>query len=275
MSVQEFAPAKLNLTLHVTGQREDGYHLLDSLVVFARVGDSVTLVEGGLSLSVSGPFAQGLSGDDNLCLRAARLAGAEAAISLTKNLPVASGIGGGSADAAAVLRGLARMGHELPPEPERLGADLPVCLASQPARMRGTGEILQPVPDLPDLRMVLVNPRIEVPTPAVFRALEQKNNPAMPDLPGQFDLEGLLDYLHACRNDLQDPAINLFPVIGTVLRALQDEGAMLARMSGSGATCFGIFPDATSAGMAAYRIGAAYENWWITSTGLAPQSPPI
>ena len=273
MSVTEFAPAKLNLTLHVTGQRADGYHLLDSLVIFVTAGDVVTLTGGPLSLSVEGAFAKGLSDDDNLCLRAARMAGREAAITLTKNLPVASGLGGGSADAAAVLRGLARMGAALPEAPERLGADLPVCLAGRPARMRGIGEMLDPLPALPDLHLVVVNPRESVSTPQVYKALDWKDNPPMPPVPDSFDLPGLIAYLETCRNDLQDPAIAICPSIATVLRALRDEGALLARMSGSGASCFGIFLDAAAAGLAAYRIGAAHESWWITATRLA--SPPV
>ena len=150
-----FAPAKLNLALHVTGRRPDGYHLLDSLVVFATVGDVVTVTPGPPSLTISGPFAHGLdTGQDNLCLRAARLAGREVAITLEKHLPVASGIGGGSADAAAVLRAL----DANPPESHRLGADVPVCLAGVPTRMRGLGEILDPLPRLPGLHLVLSIP---------------------------------------------------------------------------------------------------------------------
>lgn len=270
MEITEFAPAKLNLALHVTGQREDGYHLLDSLVVFAGVGDSLRLTSGPLALTTSGPFAAGLSVRENLCLDAARFAGAEVQIELTKNLPVASGIGGGSADAAAVLRGLARMGVSQPEKVERLGADVPVCLAGRPARMRGIGEVLDPLPELPDLFLVLVNPRKAVATPDIFRTLARKDNSPLPDLPASFDLAELINYLDACRNDLQEPAIALCPVIAKVLRALDDEGALLSRMSGSGATCFGIFDSAPAAGLAAYRIGAAYEDWWITATGLAP-----
>lgn len=270
MDTTEFAPAKLNLALHVTGLRDDGYHLLDSLVVFAATGDRLRLSPGPMTLNIDGPFAAGLSAQDNLCLDAARLAGAQADITLTKNLPVASGIGGGSADAAAVLRGLARMGTPLPPAPERLGADVPVCLIGRPARMRGVGEVLDPLPDLPDLHLVLVNPRLPVATPQVFQALARKDNPPLPDLPASFDLAGLVGYLAACRNDLQEPAIALCPEIAKVLRALGDEGALLARMSGSGATCFGLFDSARAAGLAAYRIGASYEDWWITATGLAP-----
>jgi 4-diphosphocytidyl-2-C-methyl-D-erythritol kinase len=272
MSILEAAPAKLNLALHVTGQRGDGYHLLDSLVVFAAVGDAVGLDPGPMSLRIEGQFGAGLSTTDNLCLDAARLVGRDAAITLTKNLPVASGIGGGSADAAAVLRGLARMGAALPEHPEKLGADVPVCLASTPMRMRGVGEVLDPLPPLPDLHLVLVNPGVGISTPPIFKALARKDNAPLPPLPDRFDLDGLVDYLHACRNDLQAPAISLCPAVAEVLAALEAEGALLARMSGSGATCFGIFADASAAGLAAYRIGTASDGWWITATGLA--APP-
>ena len=275
MTVHEAAPAKLNLALHVTGQRADGYHLLDSLVVFAAAGDAVQLDPGPLSLRIDGQFGAGLSADDNLCLDAARMAGANAAITLTKNLPVASGIGGGSADAAAVLRGLARMGAVLPDRPERLGADVPVCLASRPLRMRGVGEVLDPVPDMPDLHLVLVNPGVGISTPQIFKALVQKDNPPLPPLPDRFDLAGLVDYLKTCRNDLQAPAEALCPAVTDVLAALRAEGALLARMSGSGATCFGIFADAAAAGLAAYRIGTGPGDWWITATGLAAPPAPF
>lgn len=275
MTVIEAAPAKLNLALHVTGQRADGFHLLDSLVVFAQAGDELRLDPGPLSLRIDGQFGAGLTGDRNLCLDAARMVGADAAITLTKNLPVASGIGGGSADAAAVLRGLARMGAALPDRPERLGADVPVCLVSAPRRMRGLGELLDPVPDLPDLHLVLVNPGVEISTPTIFKALTRKDNPPLPPLPDRFDLAGLVSYLRACRNDLQPPAEALCPAVTEVLAALEAEGALLARMSGSGATCFGIFADAAAAGLAAYRIGTGSRDWWITATGLAPAPLPL
>ncbi|MBD9526051.1 4-(cytidine 5'-diphospho)-2-C-methyl-D-erythritol kinase [Paracoccus sp. PAR01] len=265
---REFAPAKLNLTLHVTGQRADGYHLLDSLVVFLDVGDVVTLQDGPLSLSLTGPFAAGLADDpDNLCLRAARLAGAQAAITLEKNLPVASGIGGGSADAAAVLRALGCQ----PDRPEMLGADVPVCLASRPSRMQSTGEIVVPLPPLPPLHLVLVNPLKAVSTPAVFRALTNRDNPPMPDsLPDFADAAQLTDFLRACRSDLQAPAIALMPEIADCLAALDDAGADLSRMSGSGATCFGLFASAELARQACEQITRAHPGWWVTASGLAP-----
>ena len=265
---REAAPAKLNLTLHVTGRRADGYHLLDSLVVFCDIGDVVTLSDGPLALTMTGPFAAGLAAEpDNLCLRAARLAGRDVAITLEKNLPVASGIGGGSADAAAVLRALG----SAPAGTETLGADVPVCMAGVPTRMRGLGEILDPLPPLPPLHLVLVNPGRGLSTPAVFKVLAQRENPPMPDpLPRFPDAQTLIAFLHDCRNDLQDPAIALMPEIADCLAALNAAGAQLARMSGSGATCFGLFADAAAARAAQTAIAQAHPKWWVAASGLAP-----
>ncbi|MCQ0968999.1 4-(cytidine 5'-diphospho)-2-C-methyl-D-erythritol kinase (plasmid) [Paracoccus sp. TK19116] len=263
----EAAPAKINLALHVTGRRADGYHLLDSLVAFARSGDEVRLTDGPLSLTLDGLFAIGLGdGDDNLCLRAARLAGAEASIHLTKNLPIASGIGGGSADAAAVLRGLARLGHSLPDDPERLGADIPVCLAGRPARMRGVGERLDPVPPLPPMPMVLVNPGVALSTPNVFAALDRTDHAPLPE-PEWTGADTLLHWLARTRNDLQPAAQRLVPAITDVLAALDSHGARLSRMSGSGATCFGLFDDDATAARAAAALSR--RGWWAVATELA------
>jgi 4-diphosphocytidyl-2-C-methyl-D-erythritol kinase len=262
------AYAKLNLTLHVTGRRNDGYHLLDSLVCFAAVGDIVQMSSGPLSLVIDGPFSAGLdAGDDNLCLRAARLAGGSAAIRLTKNLPVASGIGGGSADAAAVLRGMAQMGYALPDATERLGADVPVCVGSVASRMQGVGEIITPLPALPPLHLVLVNPLVAVSTPQIFRSMTCRDNPPMPDIPAFTDAAALIGWLRTTRNDLQAPAMTIAPVIGDVLAALDHLGAGFSRMSGSGATCFGIFNTADSAATAAATLSR--KGWWAVPTKLA------
>ncbi len=267
----EAAPAKVNLCLHVTGQRADGYHLLDSLVVFADIGDVVEVrAAPELSLRVIGPQARGLPvGDDNLVLRAARVfagaAGAE--ITLTKNLPVASGIGGGSADAAATLRALARLWAMPLPDADRvlrLGADVPACLVGRPLRMQGIGERLQPLPDLPAAHLVLINPGLAVATPAVFKALPAKNNPALPDMPGFANAVEMAQWLAAQRNDLEGPALQLAPVIGVVKQALATApGCLLARMSGSGATCFGLFADPAQAQLARAAIRAARPDWWV------------
>lgn len=274
-AITEAAPAKLNLALHVTGQRKDGLHLLDSMVVFTRAGDQVRLRPGPLSLHVEGRFGAALAADDgNLCLRAARLAGAQAAISLTKNLPLASGIGGGSADAAAVLRALARCGHALPGDTQQLGADVPVCLASTPARMRGVGEILQPLPPMPPLALVLVNPGTAIPTPQVFARLSHRDNPPLPPMPTGFaDTAALIAWLGRTRNDLQPAALALAPVIEQVLAALRAQGAGLARMSGSGATCFGIFERPATAQAAAKALSRP--GWWAVATELAPPPAPL
>jgi 4-diphosphocytidyl-2-C-methyl-D-erythritol kinase len=262
METEGFAPAKINLTLHVTGQRGDGYHLLDSLVVFADIGDNLSFVrEERMQITVTGPFAQGVPTDRrNLVWQAAELAGWTGHIRLEKNLPHGAGIGGGSSDAAAVLRafgGAARAAE--------LGADVPVCLATVPQRMRGIGDLLDPISALPPLEVVLVNPRVNVPTGPVFAALETKQNPAMPaDLPTFYDARMFGDWLHAQRNDLERPARKIAPQIEDALSALDD--AMLARMSGSGATCFGLYSE--GADKAAVRISQAHPEWWVASGRL-------
>jgi len=267
--VEVHAPAKLNLALHVTGRRGDGYHLLDSLVAFAAVGDSLHVARAEApSLTVEGPFAADVPpGPDNLCLRAAALAGVDVAIRLHKALPVASGIGGGSADAAAVLRAVASMGHPLPPAPERLGADVPACLAGQPTRMRGIGEVLDPLPPLPHVAVVLVNPGVALSTPAVFEGLARRDNPALPAIPAFRNSATLIGWLAQCRNDLEEPAMTQVPAIADALAALRQAGAGLARMSGSGATCFGLFADAAEATRAAAAL--ARPGWWVAATHLA------
>jgi len=249
------APAKINLTLHVTGQRADGYHLLDSLVVFTEAGDRVSLDGGAPGLRLSGPQAGGLAGEnDNLVLRAARLIGAgDAGLALDKRLPVASGMGGGSSDAAAALHLLAETrGLALPDTAAlmALGADLPVCMAAPaPCRMRGLGEQVARVTGVPALWLVLVNPGQGLSTPAVFRALSHKQNPPMAEaLPQWADLAAFCDWLARQRNDLQAPAQALLPAVGEVLAGLSAQpGCLLARMTGSGATCFGIFRDQQTA----------------------------
>ncbi|MCZ8334513.1 MAG: 4-(cytidine 5'-diphospho)-2-C-methyl-D-erythritol kinase [Rhodobacteraceae bacterium] len=280
MAATDFAPAKINLCLHVTGRRADGYHLLDSLVVFAGVGDRVSAtLEGPPSLTVEGPMAAGLSGEgDNLVLRAARAIGVSARIVLEKHLPVSSGIGGGSADAAATLRLLARLsGRPLPDAAAvlALGADVPVCLAGRPVRMTGIGEGLAPLPPLPEAWMVLANPGVAVSTPAIFRALARADNAPLPrDLPSLRTPAELAAFLTMQRNDLEPPAVTLEPVIGRVKAALTAQaGCLMARMSGSGATCFGLFADPLSANAAARAICAAEPGWWVADAPLLqPQS---
>ena len=274
-----FAPAKVNLYLHVTGKRDDGYHLLDSLAVFPAVGDVVGVASAAdLRLSISGRFGAVLQAEpDNLLLRAARRLrpGAGAALTLEKNLPVASGIGGGSADAAAALRLLSRHWDLSAPLHEAalaLGADVPVCLELAPARMGGIGEILSPAPRLPQFGMVLVNPGVAVATPAVFKARQGPFSApaALPEL--WHDARDMVAALGRLTNDLQAPAVVLQPVIGEVLRALENlPGALLARMSGSGATCFAIFatPEAAVAGAEKIR----HPGWWSWGGGLYEPPP--
>ncbi|WP_415391786.1 4-(cytidine 5'-diphospho)-2-C-methyl-D-erythritol kinase [Paracoccus sp. SJTW-4] len=270
-SAPVLAPAKINLALHVTGRRADGYHLLDSLVVFTALGDRVQVTPAvETSLTVTGPFADAVPpGADNLCLRALDAVGARALVVLDKQLPPASGIGGGTADAAAVLRALGRS----PARPEALGADLPACLLSRPLRMRGVGELIQPLA-LPVLHLVLVNPRVETPTPAVFAALDRRDGSPLPEPVPAADAPALLRWLAHTRNDLQPPALALRPVIGDCLAALAAQGAQFARMSGSGATCFGVFPDVSAAQAAARAIRAASPGWWVQATATLPGLSP-
>jgi len=273
--ISAFAPAKINLTLHVTGQRPDGYHLLDSLVVFVDVGDQLVFESAtDLTLEINGPMAKGIpDGPGNLILRAARLADPErgAKITLTKSLPAAAGIGGGSSDAAATLKSLSTLWNKpMPVNPERLGADVPVCLRTRTTRMQGIGDILSDAPALPATWLVLVNPGVSVPTPVVFRNLAAKTNGAMPDaLPNLHSVPGLADWLGKMRNDLQTPAITQAPVIKDVLTALEGQtDCLMARMSGSGATCWGMFGTQAAADEAARHIQSAHPSWWCVSTAI-------
>lgn len=276
MGIEAFAPAKINLALHVTGRRADGYHLLDSVVVFLDIGDRVQAAPAPrLGLSLQGPHAGAIpAGDDNLVMRAARLvAGTDdhgAALLLEKHLPPASGIGGGSSDAAAAMRAVSALWKRALPAPAdvlRLGADVPACLHAQPLRLRGIGERLDPLPPLPDFALVLANPRIETPTPAVFAALSERDNPPLPDpLPPLRDARILASFLQAQRNDLEGPARILCPEISGILAALAAHpGCLLARMSGSGATCFGLFADRAEANAAARALAAKQPRWWVSA----------
>lgn len=277
------AAAKLNLYLHVTGRRADGYHLLDSLVAFAGVHDTLIARESAeLALGVEGPQAAGLAADEsNLVLQAARKlreasgARAGAAITLFKTLPVASGIGGGSADAAAALRALHELwGLKLPhAELARialsLGADVPVCLSGRAAFVGGIGEDIAPAPALPPSFVVLVNPGLAVSTPRVFAA---RRGPF--GEPGRFrdaprDVRALASLLAERRNDLMNAALTLCPEVGRVVGALTRlPGCRLARMSGSGATCFGLFEQQAQAERAAADLRNAEPGWWVASAPL-------
>jgi len=284
------APAKINLALHVTGRRTDGYHQLSSLVVFAQAGDSLSVSAAEADhFEVAGPFASALAAcasADNIVLKAlaaARVVAARAghdlgplAIRLEKHLPVASGIGGGSADAAALLRLVADALPELRPALRTigltLGADVPMCLDGVPSLVQGVGEQSMSLTRFPAVACLLVNPGVSVSTPAVFRALQRRSNPPMPPVPGDgFEtLDGLIDYLAHTRNDLEEPAAVLAPSIATVADALQAVGARFQRMSGSGATVFGLFDSQDDAEAAAATIAASHPDWWVAATRLKP-----
>ncbi len=297
------APAKINLSLHICGQRADGYHLLDSLVVFAGVGDRIMVSPADdLRLTIEGPFAGALAEQpDNLVMRAARLLastvarGRDAGVSgsrlsgahivLEKNLPVASGIGGGSADAAATLIACGRLWNIDPMRladsdiAAKLGADVPVCLGGVPAFMSGIGEIIAPAPPLPQASLVLVNPGEPLPTKAVFAALRGRTSkpPPRDSVAGLANAPALAAALAHFRNDLTAPALELLPAIASVLAALeQAPGCLLARLSGSGPTCFGLFSDEAAARRAAAKLTASKPRWWIAAAPvLAPRQSSV
>ncbi|MCE0504462.1 4-(cytidine 5'-diphospho)-2-C-methyl-D-erythritol kinase [Roseivivax sp. GX 12232] len=273
--VEEQAPAKVNLSLHITGQRPDGYHLLDSLVVFADLGDVVRVEEADeLTLEVTGPMSEGVPpGEENLVLRAARFLDPVrgARITLEKHLPSAAGIGGGSSDAAATLRALAELwGMPLPRQAMALGADVPMCLVPTAQRISGAGEGVRGVPGLPALPAVLVNPGVSVSTATIFAALESHENPPMAEIwPATPDPAAVAAFLSETRNDLSAPAEAEAPAIAEALSAL-GEDALFQRMSGSGATCFGLYADLRAAEAAAQQIAAVRPGWWVRAVTLNP-----
>jgi 4-diphosphocytidyl-2-C-methyl-D-erythritol kinase len=289
VKARAFAPAKVNLYLHVLGRRADGYHRLDSLVAFADIGDEVTATPADtLTLTLGGPEAEAIAGlgDDNLVLRAARLLAARAGIRasaslhLDKRLPAAAGIGGGSSDAAATLRALSRLWKRPLDEQSlmalalQLGADVPACLAGRPVWVGGVGEELEPAAALPPAGIVLANPRRSLPTAAVFGRRTGRFSAA-----GRFqsmpsDAMGLAAAVASRHNDLTKAALELAPEIGAVLERLAAlPGALIARMSGSGATCFALFADRTAA-LAAGEVLATVEPGWWTAAGTLVAEPP-
>jgi 4-diphosphocytidyl-2-C-methyl-D-erythritol kinase len=281
-TVEALAPAKINLALHVTGKRADGYHLIDSLVVFVGHGDTLRARPADATgLRIDGPMAEGVpDGAENLVLRAAALFDppVAAALDLFKRLPAAAGIGGGSSDAAACLRLLSDIGGRALPEPEAvlsLGADLPACLAGHPLRMQGIGERITPLAPLPPLWAVLVNPRVAVDTGAVYRGLARWDGSCITPQPDHRDAEAVFGWLRELRNDLEPPAREIAPVIGDVIGRLEDcAGCKLARMSGSGGTCFGLFTDGCGANNAAAAIATDRPDWWCVSAPVltSPQA---
>ena len=278
-TITQHAPAKINLALHVTGQREDGYHLLDMLVTFAGHGDLLTFSSTDMDgFTIGGRFGAtlGVEPGGNLVLRARDLLRQAVLangghtppvdIHLEKNLPIASGIGGGSADAAAALRGLLRFWNASLPSDMlsgialQLGADVPMCLKSRPLIARGIGEEIQPVP-LPSLALVLANPLKAVSTPQIFRLLARKDNPPLDLTSGDW-----MQAIAANRNDLEPPARGLAPEIAEISAMLKGAGAGLVRMSGSGATCFGVFADIAAAEAAAARLHSERPGWYFQAT---------
>jgi 4-diphosphocytidyl-2-C-methyl-D-erythritol kinase len=264
----------------VVGRRPDGYHLLDSLVCFTELGDELHLTPAeALHLDVDGPFAPALAKTDNLALKAARLVdgggeGRGATVHLVKNLPVAAGIGGGSADAAAALVGLSRLWGLPAPAAQAsmaLGADLPVCLAGGACFVGGIGEELAPAPALPRTHLLLINPRRPLPTADVFRRYSRSHS-----APGRWqgappaDAGALAALLAERRNDLTEAALSLLPEIAEILEALSGApGCLLARMSGSGATCFGLFDSPRAAARAAAMLQVGAPHWWVRATAIA------
>ncbi|MEZ5810704.1 MAG: 4-(cytidine 5'-diphospho)-2-C-methyl-D-erythritol kinase [Rhizobiaceae bacterium] len=290
ITASAMAPAKINLALHVTGLDDKAFHLLDTLVVFADFGDRITIARADRDgFEVTGLHAGALAGEgENLVTQARDMLRQShrrhdcfpVAIALEKNLPVASGVGGGSSDAATTLRLLARIWNLPAGEGElariglALGADVPMCLAGRPLVARGIGEAVTPIPAFPALSMVLVNPGIAVPTGAVFSALAGKQNPPLPPLPVAPTQGQLIDWLATTRNDLEAPAKTIAPAIDEAGDLLAGTGALLARMSGSGATCFGLFGDRLAAETAAGAIAKRRPRWFVraVTTGGSPAS---
>jgi 4-diphosphocytidyl-2-C-methyl-D-erythritol kinase len=283
--IARLAPAKINLALHVTGRRADGYHLLESLVVFTRFGDRVEIAEAEADrFDVDGPFAKDVPADvGNLVLQARdRLRSLlvasttqeretpTVAIRLTKNLSVASGVGGGSSDAAATLQALASLWDieqaTIDTVAAELGADVPMCLAAYPLVAKGIGHDVTPLPDFPALPLVLINAGLAISTPEVFRALTSRENAPLPPLASKLTVPALIQWLRATRNDLETPAVQLAPIIADSLAALLGGGAAFARMSGSGATCFGLFDSLEQAEAAAAAIRRTRPGWFVVST---------
>jgi 4-diphosphocytidyl-2-C-methyl-D-erythritol kinase len=294
MPFREIARAKINLTLSVLGRRADGYHEIESLVAFAGIGDRVILTPGHVCrLAASGPFAGDIDGPNLLETALALLREHDArlqlgSVLLEKNLPVAAGLGGGSADAAALLRAVRRANPERAGAvawhalAARLGADVPVCLAGTPALISGIGDKVEPLGaahKLPPLAAVLVNPRLPLPTAQVYGALAAGPAPAgrpPPVPPGPFsDLASLVDVMRRRGNDLERPATALLPAVADIKAALAAQpGCCIAAMSGSGPTCFGIFVNDASAARATAALASRLPRWWVVATQVVGSSAP-
>ncbi len=282
------AHAKINLALHVTGRRGDGYHDLDSLVAFADLHDALTLSRHDrYCLTVHGPHARALlsphaTSGQNMIDKAVALLSRDVdmrvqkvAINLQKNLPVAAGLGGGSADAAAALTGIVALFNinitpsRLQRLAAKLGSDVPVCVHGRACRMRGRGDVIALVPSLPDLALLLVNPAVAVTTPQVFSGLTTATNRPLPEFPKAFSTTGFITWLQGCRNDLLPPALTLAPVIGETIAAIKIlPGCLYTSMSGSGATCFGLFETREQAKTARRHIKRDHPHWWSQTAKL-------
>jgi len=285
-TITEMAPAKINLALHVTGRRDDGFHLLESIVTFTELGDRLQFCAAKQDeFELSGRFSRLLSAEPsagNLVLRARDLlrqfvigsgqTAPPAKIHLEKNLPIASGIGGGSADAAAALRGLMRLWQADVPEKElealalKLGADVPMCLASRPLLAKGIGEEITPLSTMPGFAIVLANPLTGVSTPEIFRQLQKRDNPPIGVIDGLRTEADWIATIAALRNDLEPPARALLPAIADISSLLANQNPSFVRMSGSGATCFGIFSSMTAAQAAAKALLKARPDWYFQAT---------
>jgi 4-diphosphocytidyl-2-C-methyl-D-erythritol kinase len=280
-AIAAHAPAKINLALHVVGRRVDGFHLLETLIVFTRFGDTLTVSEAERDeVAVEGDYAALVPADGSNLVARARdalraLSPADAVpvrIALDKRIPVMGGVGGGSSNAAAALKALDGLWN-LQTDPGRLadiaislGADVPMCLESRPLVARGIGEIIEPVHGLPPLHLVLVNPGTTVSTPRIFAGLTRRDNPPLPALPAWRDARALARWLSQTRNDMAATAEALEPSIGDAIAVLSGTQPLLARMSGSGATCFGLYPDEASAERAAADIASRRPGWFVTAT---------
>ncbi len=280
-AISLIAPAKINLALHITGRREDGYHLLDSLVVFADFGDRISVERSAAdSFHITGPYGHSIPADrSNLVLKARDRLREEfpdrafpVSITLDKHLPIASGIGGGSSDAASTLRALIRLwGISIDPFDLdelglALGADLPMCLNGKPLIARGIGEKLEEVKRIPRLPMVLVNNGAAVSTPQVFAAVKKRDNPGLPTISGLGSIHDVCTYLERTENHLYAATVDLLPTIGDTMEALRSTSPRLARMSGSGATCFAIYDTDEAALAAESQLRNAHPLWFVIKT---------
>lgn len=281
----QIAPAKINLHLHILSKRHsDGYHILDSLFVFADIGDELFFAPAkDLTLNITGDFAANLLVDENnSIIKAAHMLAKElnlppsGEITLVKNLPIAAGIGGGTADAAAALIGLQKLWGKTLPEDKlyeiaaKLGSDVSPSLYGRPVLIGGTGDIFHPAPKLPNLGIILVNPMVPVSSGEIFRSRKAVFSDAFTFLPEYKDVASLAADLQKCRNDLTEAAITLQPIIAEAIEAISTKtsNCLLSRMSGSGSTCFGLYDSPEIAGKAAAELKKSYPDWWIKATGL-------